>query len=1056
MAGKHAAPEAATGTPPTGAPTRLRDLKLAGTYSTGDHALTEFYIPALAASYRYDRMAGYYSSAVLKVAARGIIPFLRNAAAHGGGMRLIVGTQLSPQDVAAVRAGTTGWAEALTTAAQQSDITLTGDPIGDEYLKSLGWMVHEGLLQIKVGVPVDDDGHPLGPDEARGYFHSKFGILTDPTGDKVAFIGSENETATGWLYNHETFSVAKSWLPEVWAEQGTGIEERFQRHWDGHPDSGWVVLDLADVDDRLLKLVPPDYAPPEHDPIWELLNPPKPEPTPDLDAARAELIALQDAPTRSRWTAVGTAPAIPLPHQAHLIEQVVETYPRGYLFADEVGLGKTIEAGLAIRELILSGTARSALLLVPATVMKQWQEELFEKIGLDVPRYVGTGFLDRNDQPVPWGGGNPWNAFPIVLASSHLARRRARRQEILTAAPWDIVLVDEAHHARRRGSKPTDTPNALLNLLLAMRSQQAWRALYLASATPMQMHAHEAWDLISLLELPGLWGQSAQDFINYFENLRSDPGFRTWGTLTRMLKDYFSDPMATRDTALEAEAKAELGLVNSRKITRLHDRAMAPETVKHLTPLEIEYLDRWLRRHTPMKDRVFRNTRQTLRDYQAAGLLPADVVIPHRHVHDEFIPLGDHEQQLYDRIERYIRRHYNAYKTNATTQALGFIMTIYRRRLTSSFHAIRESLRKRLDVLENGRALAELLTADDTFDVEDNTLFDPEDFDLSAELLKGEITELRAFLADLEKITGEDTKATHLTHGLARAFDDYTTVVVFTQYTDTMDYVRERVTAAGHTRVGCYSGRGGELYNPTTHAWDPVTKAEIKERFRTEQITVLIGTDSMSEGLNLQTCGRLINYDMPWNLMRVEQRIGRVDRIGARYPDIHVTNYFYAGTVEQRVYDGIKADYGDFTDIVGNAQPVLAAVEDAIEKQAMGEDDIDLDTQITNLRTAAAEIQNRAVKPADMGGPTIMEAVPTLIGDITLDDLRTKLTTNALTAPHLTAVDDRDGTYNLIVNGDACRVTFDRRTADTATDGTLLLSYGSRQFDALLAISLTT
>jgi superfamily II DNA/RNA helicase len=160
---------------------------------------------------------------------------------------------------------------------------------------------------------------------------------------------------------------------------------------------------------------------------------------------------------------------------------------------------------------------------------------------------------------------------------------------------------------------------------------------------------------------------------------------------------------------------------------------------------------------------------------------------------------------------------------------------------------------------------------------------------------------------------------------------------VFTQYTDTMDYVRERLIMAGITKIGCYSGRGGQIYNDTNKTWSEVSKAVIKDQFRGGELTVLIGTDSMSEGLNLQTSGRLINYDMPWNLMRVEQRIGRVDRIGASYKDITVTNYFYADTVEQRVYEGIAEDYGDFTDIVGDAAPVLANIEKAIEQLALGD-----------------------------------------------------------------------------------------------------------------------
>lgn len=134
-----------------------------------------------------------------------------------------------------------------------------------------------------------------------------------------------------------------------------------------------------------------------------------------------------------------------------------------------------------------------------------------------------------------------------------------------------------------------------------------------------------------------------------------------------------------------------------------------------------------------------------------------------------------------------------------------------------------------------------------------------------------------------------------------------------------MQYVRERLLAAGYKRLACYSGRGGELYEAATGQWLEVSKSEIKTRFRAGEIEVLIGTDSMSEGLNLQTCGRLINYDMPWNLMRVEQRIGRVDRIGATYVNIQVSNYFYADTLEEQVYKGIAEDFGDFTQIVGEA-----------------------------------------------------------------------------------------------------------------------------------------
>ena len=934
-------------------------------------------------------------------------------------MRLIVGAELHQADVNAVLSGKP--LEDVLAARMLADPDLEGTKIiENDHLAVLAWMVKHDRLEIRVGIPVDGE-RLLTYAESGRYFHTKYGIFTDFYGNKVAFDGSNNATASGWVKNHETFDVYPSWKQQVWEWNGQAAVDDFERSWEDQPDEGWAIVPLPTAVREHLVTYAPESPP--------VPKPPEPEPPAmptdeEIEQAWAELVALAQAPRRGDYTAVGTAQVEPLPHQARLIHRVVASYPRGYLFADEVGLGKTIEAGLVLRELLLSGKAHRVLLLVPASVIRQWQEELHEKISLEVPRYTGNGFEDRHGNPVEMPGSNPWSAFPVVLASSHLARRRSRRQQILDAGPWDVVLIDEAHHARRRGSKPTDTPNSLLSLLMEMRARDMWQALYLASATPMQMHPHEAWDLIALLGLPGRWGRSARDFTGYYEQLRRDPAERDWLTLSRMLGDYFSDPKAERDTSLEREIQDDLGLVDSYKIIGLDKTPLAPETANNLPPAAVSWADKWLRRHTPMRDRVFRNTRQTLRAYQAAGILPPDVIIPVRHVEDEFIKLAPAERRLYERIEEYIRRHYNTYKADTSTQALGFIMTVYRRRLTSSFEAIRCSLRRRLDVLEQGMDLNEMLAADDQYDVE-NALFDPEEFDATADLLRGEISELRHFLAELEKITGEDTKATRLVSDIREALNTYASVVVFTQYTDTLDYIRERLTTADYHSIGCYSGRGGEVYNPASQVWEPVTRTELRERFRAGDITVLLGTDSMSEGLNLQTAGRLINYDMPWNLMRVEQRIGRIDRIGARYREIQVTNYFYADTVEQRVYEGIAGDYSDFTDIVGNAQPVLGAIEKTIEQLALA----DTADQGAETEVAVGEIKNdlaglaaQPVQSSDLGDtPEIIGHIdrpPVLSGSVTLAELEATLTSNGLTRDRFTPVDGRPGVYRLALPKD--------------------------------------
>ncbi|MFF4792955.1 SNF2-related protein [Streptomyces sp. NPDC001276] len=1083
---------------PVSADDSFRVVKIRSNYSPDDLPFDRFYVPLLSRSVSYDRAVGYWSAAELQFAAQGTAHFLAN----GGRMRLIVGAQLIQKDVDAVLNGTP--LEEVVAARLLADPNLEGKNIvARDHLSVLAWMVATDRLEIRVGIPCDKGGRLLTHKESGRYFHTKYGILTDRYGNRVAFSGSNNSSVTAWVRNHETFDVYPSWNVPIWEWSGEAKVVDFAKHWNQNADEGWAVISLPQAVKRHLiecaPLSPPIWLPAESETEGDLdfgqhkndeLS--EVESTDfEIDAAWTELVELAEAPTRSPWIGVSTAWARPLPHQAELINRVVSTYPRGYLFADEVGLGKTVEAGMVLRELFTRGRAKKALLLVPASVMKQWQEELHEKMNLDVPRYDKGGFVDRFDQPIEIDpSANPWSAFPIVLASSHLARRKSRRSEIMNAGPWDVVLVDEAHHARRKGSKPSDSPNSLLSLLQEMKDREMWRALYLASATPMQMYPHEAWDLIELFGLKGKWGQQAFFFTQYFTLLGDPPAKRGWKMLCEMLGDYFSDPQADYDRELAEQVEQPepegLGWAGAHTVLNLQDNEPSADMRAQFPNSTSEWMDKWLRRHNPMRDRVFRNTRRTMREYQAASIIPAEVVIPTRHVNDEFIGLAHNERLLYDRIEEYIRRHYNAYKSDQTKQALGFIMTVYRRRLTSSFEAIKRSLRRRLEVLEQGKNLGELLADDDNLDIEDS-LFDPDEFDVSADRLRDEISELRDFLSELDKITGEDTKATHLVRDITQSLNAYDSIVIFTQYGDTMDYVRERLIAAGFYRIGCYSGRGGEVYDHASGTWTEVTKADIKNKFRNKELEVLIGTDSMSEGLNLQTSGRLINYDMPWNLMRVEQRIGRVDRIGATYKDIRISNYFYRDTVEEQVYKGIAEDYGDFTNIVGDAAPVLANVEKAIEQLALAENVShgDIATEVADIKQQADDLKNRPVQNNDMGtAPDVTGRIgqpPVLVGDTSLDDLERILTSNPLTSRYLVSDANTPRIYWLTSpvggfsatsfestagvgtpedylrvsdNTEAIPVTFDRDVWDASRDVDLtLLTYGTPGLASLLPTS---
>lgn len=997
----------------------------------------------------YDRVTGYFRSSSLASVARGLARFV----VHGGAMRLIAGAELDDLDVRALEEG-----EPLSDIVARrllSDPIEGADIIAERRLETLAWLVKENRLEIRIGVPTDHLGRPLRRDETERYFHAKYGIFVDGEGNKIAFSGSNNETRAGMIDNYEVFDTFPSWNEGVWEWSGRAVASRFEDHWNGAVGGDWAVVNLPEaVAEHLVERVKHIGTPPPVDPEEK-----REEADAEADLVRLEFVAA--APRLEGGTGVGyaTAGVVPWPHQLSIARHVVDSFPRSYLLADEVGLGKTIESGLIVRELLVSGRASKALLLVPASVIRQWQEELEEKFSLAIPRLEGGKFFVRRaglDEEVTGTAGNPWGAFPVLLASSHLARRRDRRLEILAAGPWDVVLVDEAHHARRSGSKPTDTPNTLLALLQAMRASRSWKALYLASATPMQMAAHEAWDLLELLGLTPRWGESAETFTRYYTELRQSFGERQWEFLRRMSEDFFEDPEVEPDAVLTRQVRDELGLAKSKLIRDFAENGMPRESIDQIPPATRHWLDEWLRCHTPMRDRVFRTTRSTLRHYKEIGLLDPSATIPVRHVKDRFVPFTPAEQELYERIEAYISKYYNAYMSGPQNQKpLGFIMTVYRRRLTSSFLAIERSLQRRRQVLVANASAEGLLDPDDVAALEYSGLLDLGDLPEAKLSLAAEVAELDSFLEDLARRPPDESKMTYLHNELEDAFKGiHDTVIVFTQYTDTMEYLRDQLVTYYSDRVACWSGKGGERWNSTSKVWEPIAKADLKRLFREgRDVKILLGTDSMSEGLNLQTCDLMINYDMPWNLMRVEQRIGRIDRIGGR-PEVSIRNYFYKDTVEEKIYTGIAEDFDWFEDVVGPAQPVLGQVEDVIEHIAMQMPNADRDkavtAEISRIREQIEAAKVRAVTMNDVGLAPVAGGTAELHPAIDLADLEEVLTRAEPVAKCFHPHPALSGAYLLELNSGKAAVTFRRAVLEAHPGQVRLLTYGTDELRALL------
>jgi len=1016
----------------------LSDLDLQLSYGPGDDCLHHFYIPALKASVRYDRMTGFFTSSALAIAAAGVAHLIAN----GGRMRLLVGAQLSPADVAAIRAGH-DLAQVVAEDLRRSlpDPEALADHLLRDRLAVLAWMVASGSLDIRVVLPTDAEGLPVPAPEARDYFHPKIGIFTDPQGNQIAFSGSVNESLTGWQHNYEQFFVFRAWTEEgrLYVAEAMG---RFERLWtQREPD--WIALPIPEaVRQRLLRYTPPTA--PAGDPLERPSIPVKEAAVQVVVGAaqqQEQVLCqfLRDAPYLVGAQGLGTATCAltPWPHQQVVADKLIANYPRRYLLADEVGLGKTIEAGLLLRQLWLSGIVRRALILAPKSVLRQWQEELYEKFALNVPLYDGTIFRDVWQQEIAPTTPNPWDSVDLALASSQLVKRRDRQQTLLQAHPWDLVIVDEAHHARRKDFQDLRTyrPNRLLELLNGL--QRRTRGLVLMTATPMQVHPIEVWDLLNLLGLGGEWGADGRHFLAFYEELRRPLDEADWSHIFRLFRAELAVRDGQLDPHFESQASQNLGPVDWQRVQNLREARNPGRVLRDLSPRAQQIALSMVKQHTPLRRLIFRNTRPLLREYARRGLLQDN--IPSRDPRLVWVPLRAEERALYDRIEEYISRFYRKYESER--KGLGFVMTVYRRRLTSSFYAVQRSLERRLAFLRGQAGLGL-----DVDDLEQESLsLDVDELDLGERaLFQDEIEYVEDFLHRLRMLAGLDSKVEQLLGDLQEVFYKRDTVIVFTQYTDTMDFLREQLRLSYGSQVACYSGRGGERWDGVM--WVPVSKEEIKGAFKQgEEIKILVCTEAASEGLNLQTCGVLINYDMPWNPMRVEQRIGRVDRIGQRYDTVWIRNYFYEGTVEAQVYRALSNRIDWFQDVVGPLQPILASVGQAIQALAMVpqiERQQVLDEELTRLKAEldSAEAGLNLDEWAAHAGDEISAFPPP---PVSLPELAQVLTTTPALQGRFRPHETIAHAFWLHHDGREIAVTFDPGAFDEHPSTLQLLTFGN-------------
>jgi len=504
-----------------------------------------------------------------------------------------------------------------------------------------------------------------------------------------------------------------------------------------------------------------------------------------------------------------SAKIIPLPHQIYALTRALQNEKIRVLLADEVGLGKTIEAGLIIKELKIRNRIKRVLVITPKGLVGQWIEELRNRFNEDF-RMI----LPDQAEKMSGDGADIWQMFDQVVVSldsvkpirhrkgwtyQELVHYNNLRFKKLISAHWDLVVIDEAH-------KLAGTSSTVARHKLAQGIASAVPNLLLLSATPHQGKTDAFIRLMSLL-----------DKQRFFENM----------AITHDLVAPY---------VIRTDKRSAVDLDGQPLFRLRHTRLMSVQ---------------WSDNHNLQKE-------------------------------------------LYQKVEEYIRTGYNKAKKEHRNY-IGFLMVLMQRLVSSSTHAISVAMEHRLDALNTSFVSrpSQQELEEDFWDMEPDEQLDcilgtaPRAFGEEYEMLTGLLD-----LARRCKASRPDAKAEFLQELLhtirAEENTPETKFLIFTEFVTTQEMLREFLSNRGFS-VTCLNG-----------SLTLDERKKVQQEFA-ESTNILISTEAGGEGLNLQFCHVVINYDIPWNPMRLEQRIGRVDRIGQVH-EVRVFNFLFSGTVEERVH----------------------------------------------------------------------------------------------------------------------------------------------------------
>ena len=1032
--------------------------------------LHDFYIPALKRSVKYDRVAGYFRSTSLAAASQGYTAFLNN----GGHMRLIVGADLQLQDVAAILAGNSQrLSERLMKELEHPE---GWEPAVQNGVALLGEMVASGQLEVKVAFRVSSKTkEPIAADSTEdGYVHEKWLIMTDADGNRIYGSGSFNESRTALTINAENIDLNCDW-EGIRDRQKTDIAEKnFENLWNNR-NPHMVTKEIPDaVRERLIRLKDLKGKPTEIDgTVYRDIKGPT-----VLEQLR--FAVLKDAPKMPGGIYIGmySAPVEPWPHQEIVSRRLIEGWPYSYMMCDEVGLGKTIEAALAIRSLILSGRAKRILIVAPKSLTDQWHRELASKAMLPFCKTrvkPGQSGKLEHEQIYPENGefiDDDMYSPPLNIISSGLVSRKERQKMMDLAAECDVILVDEAHYARRSNPRggASEAPK-YGNLYRALRDHVSpkTKCLWLATATPMQIDPIEVYDLFKLCGRSGPFLADSALSMEYFDmtGMIAKGGTldsQQWSVLGQSFKQ------------VEALDPFLWTILGETTVTKKNKKVLDELNVKRPKNADVKYLKQPLFAASPLSRVMMRHTRKLLEIYRENGELKSNLA--RRKVRPVCaIAFTPDEEAFYDLLEDYCTGLEEQVRKNnpQSRQVMNFLLNFLQLRFASSLYAIQQTLIRRLkrvkqtlavgakafdsqeeleealSGLEDAEGVSEEYSEGDLDDITIDALLK----DRSVKDLKWERDKLTEMIAILETMKETPSKIRVLLEEIERrrSGDRVRQTVVFTRFYDSLKSIREYLAVrAPGLRVGVYSGGHAEWFDPADGCDIGTSHEKIKELFLNGDIDILLCTDAAAEGLNLQTADLLINFDLGWNPMKVEQRIGRIDRIGQKYNVIEVMNMCYLGSTEEIVYGRLFERLSKAGFVVGTQQiSLLPVTTEEFRDIADGKLTLDKLEEIskeklrkqmestTSMEIPADELydmyrkQSGHMKKADMPAriPDIRDA---LLGSQYLKSL---------------GAEENNGVFTIPLNDELRGMTgtFDR---DTAQEDCPFITWGNEDLDCLL------